>query len=150
MSAPVNDPRQGAPYNAQSPAWPRQRPYPRPPQPYPQPPRQYAPAPRQPTPPRPAVRRMSKPEALWVTARLKRMILAGSVIGFGAFGALVASHTVGSTATASSQSSQSGQSSTSSNNSSSTSSGGFFSRQGGSNFGSGSGSQAPVTGTSVS
>jgi hypothetical protein len=104
--------------------------------------------------------KMPKARALALANTLKRSLAVASIIGFGMFGGLVATHQISTTTTQSTQST-SGSSHTSSNaNSSSQNSNSFFNQQGGNTSGTSSStsnnsssnntSSTPVTGTSTS
>lgn len=99
--------------------------------------------------------KMPKAEALELLDSLKKMIVVGSVIGFGVLSALVATHAVGSTANPS-QATPGGNSISPNNNNgmndngtNPSDNGGFFNQGGGNGFGSGGFSQ-PSSGTGVS
>lgn len=105
----------------------------------------------------PAVR-MPRAEALSVAGRLKRWVAAGAILGFGVLAGLAAGHSTGVTASQS----QGSPAVAPSNPSSQPSSGGFFNSDdsgnsgnsgnsgGGTYFGPGTSSQAPVSGSSAS
>ena len=96
--------------------------------------------------------KMPKVRAMALASTLKRWLAVASLVSFGMFSGLVASHQVGSTTTASQSTSTSSRSSqtTSSSNSSSQNSNSFLNQQGGNNFGSSSSSSTPVSGTHTS
>lgn len=96
---------------------------------------------------------MPKASALALTRTLKRWLVATSLVGFLAFGGLVALHQSDSTTTASQTpvtSSGSGASQTNSTSSSDDDSNSFLQQQGGNTGGTDNSSQAPVSGTHTS
>ncbi len=111
------------------------------------------PLPFAPQPGQPAQGRMSRSNALDLLSRLKTTLVAGSVIAFGMFAALVATHITGVTARSSAQGSQAAPTATapSSEHESSDDGGSFFNSNSSGGFGVGApSSQAPVSNTSVS
>ncbi len=96
---------------------------------------------------------MPRAQALDLLSRLKTTLVAGSVIAFGMFAALAASHVTGVTSRSSSstQSTSGSQVAPTATAPSSDDGGGFFNQPPSSGFGVGPpSSQAPAAGTSVS
>ncbi len=108
----------------------------------------------EPQPVQPAQGRMSRANALDLLSRLKTTLVAGSVIAFGTFAALAATHITGVTARPSAQGSQAAPTATAPSSESHVSSddgGSFFNQNSSGGFGVGApNSQAPVSNTSVS
>jgi hypothetical protein len=99
-----------------------------------------------------APEKMPKARAMALANKFKRMLAIASIVGFGAFGGLVALHQVGTTATQTSSGSSSSNSSSSSS-SSSQNSNNFLNQQGGNTSGtssSSSSSSSTVSGTHTS
>jgi hypothetical protein len=90
---------------------------------------------------------MPRARALALTNTLKRWLVIASIVGFGAFGGLVAFHQVGTTA---SQTSSTSSNTNSTSSSSSQNSNNFLNQQGGNTSGTSSSSSTPVTGTHTS
>lgn len=103
----------------------------------------------------PNAARVRRDEALDLLGRLKATLVAGSVVAFGVFAALAASHITGVTARASSQPASAGSQGASSTPTATTppsDDGGFFNSAGaGNGFGVGApGAQSPASGTTFS
>lgn len=93
--------------------------------------------------------RLDRAGSLDLISRLKATLVAGSLIAFGAFAALAATHVTGVTARSSAAPSTNG--STTAPATTPTASGAFFNQGPSGGFGVGApGSQGPVSGTSVS
>lgn len=112
--------------------------------------RQHPPA--RPAPKSPASQRMSKQEALALTRWLKRVTIGAALAAFMALAGLAGAHVTGITSASQSSPSSTAPGSTDGSSQPATQQNNpFFGNQpGGGSFGSGSGSQNPVTGTSTS
>jgi len=101
-----------------------------------------------------APERMSKARALNLVHKFKKVLVVGSIVGFGSFSGLAAYHQAITTTSQTSSNTQStpatGSSSNSSSSSSNTSSSNSSSSNTGSNFGSSNSSSSSVSGTGVS
>ena len=102
------------------------------------------------------VQRRSKAEALALVSSCKKWLIAGSLVGFGVFSALVAGNAVGTTAQPAAPQPTDNNNPKITSPSQGNDNGGFFQHrhddQGGSNFGgfgSNNGSRGPVSGSSV-
>lgn len=94
--------------------------------------------------------RMSKPQALALARSLKKYLVIGSLVSFGAFGWLALTHTTGTTTNQMAPGDSAGSSQPDDTQpAQQPGSGGFFD-QGGNNFGSGGFGQGPISGSSTS